>query len=301
MDLETLAIFADIARRGSFAATARERALEPSSLSRAIAALESQLGFRLLQRSTRKVALTEAGAIFLERVDVLLAGFDAAREEARATVDGPSGVLRLTASTTLGARKIAPLVPDFRAAYPNIRLELIFTDEALDLIGERIDLAIRLAPSYRGDVVGVRAFDTRYRVVAAPAYLASGPALNVPADIAGHRCALFSLPAYRTRWKFRDRRGMIEEFAVDGDVVISNVMALQDIALRGLGPALLPTWLIEKDLQTGALVDVFPDHEVAATEFDTAAWLLYPSRTLLAPKTRVAIDFFRARLKGAGA
>ena len=299
MDLETLANFADIARRGSFAAAARQRAVEPSSLSRAIAGLEAQLGFRLLQRSTRKVSLTEAGAVFLERVDALLAGFDAAREEARAMVDGPSGVLRMTASTTLGARKIAPLVPALRAAFPNIRLELIFTDETIDLVAERIDLAIRLAPSYRGDVVGVRAFDTHYRVVASPGYLDQAPPLRVPADLMRHRCALYSLPAYRTRWKFRNRSGAVEEVAVDGDVVISNVMALQDVALRGVGPALLPTWLIEADLQAGALIDAFPSYDVAATEFDTAAWLLYPSRTLLAPKTRVAIDFFKARLKGA--
>ena len=299
MDLAALSLFADISRRGSFAAVARERAIEPSSVSRALAALEAELGFRLFQRSTRKVALTEAGAAYLGRVEDLLAGLDAAREEALAVVEGPSGTLRMTASVAFGARMIVPMLAEFRDKYPGVKLELLLTDDNVDLITARIDIAIRLAPSYRGDVVGVRALETRYRVCATPAYLSATARLKHPRDLAAHRCLLFSLPQYRGRWLFRQRKGTVEQVPVDGDIVISNALALFAATLQGLGPALLPDWLIHRELADGRLIDVFPDYEAAATDFSTAAWLLYPSRSQLPPKTRAAIDFFRARLPAA--
>jgi DNA-binding transcriptional LysR family regulator len=301
MDLAALSLFADIARRGSFAAVARERAIEPSTVSRSLAALEAELGFRLFQRSTRKVALTEAGSAYLRRIEDLLAGLDAAREEAHAVVAGPSGALRITASVAFGARMIVPLLAEFRGRYPGVRLELIFTDDNVDLVAERIDIAFRLAPSYRGDVVGVRVLETRYRVCATPRYLASVPPLNSPRDLAAHRCLLFALPQYRSRWLFRQRGGKVEEVPVDGDIVISNALALFTAMLQGLGPALLPDWLIHREFADRRVVDVFPTFEAAATDFSTAAWLLYPSRSQLPPKTRAAIDFFRARLPAARA
>lgn len=296
MDLADLNLFADIARRGSFAAVARERAIEPSSVSRMLAALEAELGFRLFQRSTRKVALTEAGAAYLNRVEALLAGMDAAREEARAVVQGPSGTLRMTASVAFGARMIVPLIAEFRDRHPGVKLELLLTDDNVDLIVERIDIAIRLAPSYRGDVVGVRALETHYRVCATPEYLSAAATLHHPRDLASHRCLLFSLPQYRGRWLFRQRKGKVEEVPVDGDIVISNALALFAATLQGLGPALLPDWLIHREIGDGRLVDVFPTFEAAATDFSTAAWLLYASRSQLPPKTRAAIDFLRAKL-----
>lgn len=216
MDVEALKMLRDIARTGSFTAAARERNLEPSSVSRAIAGLERSLGFRLFQRSTRQVALSEAGALYLARVRTVLDDLDTAEEEARALSRGPTGVLRLTASVTFGVTLIMPLLPDLRAAMPHVGLELEFTDQNLDLIADRIDLAIRLAPSYRGDVVGVKAFDVRYRVCAAPAYLAAAPPLARPGDLSAHRCVLFSLPQFRSRWLFRDPAGAFSEVAVGG-------------------------------------------------------------------------------------
>lgn len=302
MEIAALELFADIVRLGGFAAAAKARGIEPSSASRALAALEASLGFRLLQRSTRKVALSEAGAVYLARLEPLLAGLQAAREEARVLTQGPSGILRLTASVAFGARMIAPLLADFRALYPAVELDLVFTDDSLDLVGARIDLAVRLAPSYRGDVVGVRAFPTRYRVVATPAYLATAAPLVRPSDIGAHRSLLFALPAFRSRWLYRPvAGGEAREVAVGGDIVISNALALHAAALQGLGPALLPDWLIADDLARGDFIDVFPAFDWAATDFSTAAWLLYPSRAQLPPKTRAAVDFFRARLTKARA
>ncbi|HKN29160.1 MAG TPA: LysR family transcriptional regulator [Roseiarcus sp.] len=297
MDVDSIRIFADIARAGNFAAVARERGVEPSSISRAISALEASLGFRLFQRSTRKVALSEAGALYLSRIESALSGLDAAREEARALSEGPTGVLRLTASVTFGLIMIVPLLPEFRAAFSRLALELELTDQNLDLVADRIDLAVRLAPSYRGDVIGVKAFDIRYRVCAAPSYLSSTARIERPADLAEHRCILLTLPQFRNRWIFGDKAGVVAEAKVGGDLVISAMLAVRAAALRGLGPALLPHWLVCNDLRTGALIDVFRDFDVTATDFTTAAWLLYPSRRHMPLKTRAAIDFFKSRLR----
>ena len=297
MDVESIRIFSDIARAGNFAAVARERAVDPSSISRAISTLEASLGFRLFQRSTRRVALSEAGAVYLSRVEAALAELDAAREEARALSEGPTGVLRITASATFGVKMIAPLLPEFRTVFPRLGLELELTDQNLDLVADRIDLAIRLAPSYRGDVIGAKAFDIRYRVCAAPGYLSSAAPIEEPADLARHSCVLLTLPQFRSRWIFRDKLGAVTEAKVRGDLVISTVLAIRAAVLQGLGPALLPHWLVRDDLRSGTLVDVFPAYDVTATDFTTAAWLLYPSRRHMPLKSRVAIDFFKSRLR----
>lgn len=300
MDLETIDIFVSVSHRGSFSLVARERGIDPSSVSRSISGLEAALGVRLFQRSTRRLTLTEAGTLYLARVEGLVTALGEAGDEVRATAEQPVGTLRMTASLAFGSVLLTPLLPKFRAAYPQVSLDLNFSDGNLDLVGERIDLAIRLAPSIRADVIGAKLFDTRYVVCASPDYCASAPALDVPSDLRRHRCLRFSLPEFRTRWLFRNAEGVTEQVPVDGDVILSNPLSLLDCARVGMGPALLPNWLIRDDLARGALVACLPGYEATATSFDTAAWLLYPSRTFVPNKVRVMIDFLRRELHGRG-
>jgi len=296
MDIQDLHLFVEAVRRGSFAAVARDRDRDPSSISRAIAGLEAELGVRLFQRTTRRLALTEAGAQYLARIEPILDGLAEARDQTLAINAAPAGTLRLTASNAFGQKCLTPLLPAFRTAFPDLELELLLTDANLDLVSERIDLAIRLGPRITGDLTARRLFRTRYRVCASPDYLACAPPLARPGDLAGHSCLLFTLPFFRSRWLFRDRSGAIEEVPVRGALRISNALALRDCALKGMGPALLADWLIGDDLAAGRLTEVFPDHEAAATEFETAAWLVFPSRTFLPRKTRATMDFLTARL-----
>lgn len=295
MEIEALRLFVDVARYRSFSAAARARGVDPSSVSRELAALEAELGARLFQRTTRNMVLTEAGAEYLARVTPLLEDLDAARDAVGASPDDPGGSLRLTASVAFGHEILVPLVPAFRAAFPKLRLELILSDSNLDLLAERIDLAIRFGSTYRGDLIGTRLMPTRFRVVASPGYVEKAGALAVPADLAARACLCFALPDFRTRWLFR-RDGQTQKVTVQGDVISTSALALRDLARAGLGPALLADWLIGADLSGGDLVDLFPDHEVTATTFDTAAWLLYPSRRFLPGKVRVTIDFLRRAL-----
>lgn len=296
MDFENLRIFVEVARRGSFAAVARDRNTDPSSVSRAVATLEQELGTRLLQRSTRRMSLTEAGNLFFSRTEALVEELDHARDEVREASVRPVGTLRLTASVSFGHMSLLPLLPKFRALYPALKLELLFTDTNLDLVSERVDLAIRLGTSLDTSLVGVKLFNTRYRVCASPAYLARGKPLRVPQDLNHHKCLVFNLPEFRALWLFRDAGGTVSEVPIDGDVVISSGLALRECALAGMGPTLLPNWLTEEDLAEGRLIDPFPNYRVSATNFDTAVWLLYPSRTYLPNKVRVMIDFLKQHL-----
>lgn len=294
MDIETLELFVEVARLGGFSAVAHDRHIDASSVSRAISRLETELGARLFQRTTRKLIPTEAGQIYLERVAPIVKELARAREEVESVRGEPTGPVRLTTSVAFGKTFVMPLLPAYRSAFPRIRLELLLTDSNLDLIEERIDVAIRLAPSYRAGVIGSKLFATRYRVVCSPEWRRSRT-LREPVDLSGESCLLFSLPEFRSRWLFR-RSNMITEVPVNGELVSSSVLALQRAAIDGLGPTLLADWLIGEDLDAGRLVDLFPEYDVTATNFETAAWLLYASRDHLPRKVRLTLDFFRERL-----
>lgn len=296
METRDLALFVEVARLGAFAAAAKARGVDPSSVSRAIAGLETDLGLRLFERSTRAMRLTEAGDLYLARAIPLVEELDRIADDARSVRARPSGVLRLTASVTFGSRRILPLLSGFRARHPEVGLDCSFTDANVDLIADRIDLAVRLAPAIEGDLVAAKLMDTRYRVVAAPDYLAAAPPLAAPVDLAGHAALLFALRPFRTRWLFRNAAGRVESVPVRGDVVLSPAGTLRDAALAGLGPALLPDWLVDADIASGDLAHCLPDWDVTATTFDTAAWIVYPSRAFLPAKVRAMIDHLRDNL-----
>ena len=293
MELDTLQMALEVARQGSFAAVARDRNLDPSSISRAIALLEAQLGFRLFQRSTRRLTVTEAGDLYLERLRLLVEELHKARDDALAINTGPRGTLRLTASVAFGQLWLLPHIAQFRQQYPELRLELLLTDIPLDLVRDRIDLAIRLGPRMKGDFERIQLFETRYRVCASPAYLAKCPPIRVPEDLSEHDCLRFTLPGFRSQWTIRDRQGAVKPIAIDGAIACSNALALRQLTLAGSGPTLLADWAIFSDLETGQLQEILPQYEVTATTFSTAAWLLYPSRTFLPHKVRVMLDFLQ--------
>jgi len=296
MNLDTLDLFVEVARKRSFAAVAKKRNVDPSSVSRAIADLEAELGLRLFQRTTRTMTLTEAGDVYLSRIEPLTEEIARAREAALQVTGQPRGLLRITASVTFGQMCIMPLLGDFRALYPHLKVECLFTDANLDLVADRIDLAVRLAPIVRGDLIVSKLMDTRYRVVASPAYLASRPPVGRPSDLSAHKVLFFNLKAFRNRWLFRDAAGHVESVPIDGDITLAPAGSLLAAAIDGLGPALLPDWLIENAIGRGELVDVLPEYRAAATTFDTAAWLVYPSRAFVPRKVRAMVDFLRVRL-----
>ena len=295
MDLEVLKTFVEVMRQGSFAAVARDRNVDPSSISRAIASLEKELGVRLFQRTTRKLSPTEAGILYGDRIEPLIAEIQQARELIT-EAEQPRGTLRITASVSFGLKCLIPLLAEFEAIYPQLTQELLLTDTRLDLLTERIDLAIRLGHLDDSTAIAQKLMSIRYSVCASPAYLEQHSKITRPEDISQHNCLRFPLAGYRTRWIFCDRQGLSSEIPVGGRTIISNAIGLQQCAIAGMGVALLPHWLTDDEIQAQRLVRVLPEYEVTATSFETSAWLMYPSRSYVPLKVKVLIDFLQQRL-----
>ncbi len=300
MDISVLQLFVEVVRQGSFAAVARDRNLDPSSVSRAIAGLEEELGIRLFQRTTRQLSPTEAGMTYFERVESLVEELQQATAIATDVSSQPTGKLRVTASVSFGLKCIVPLLPEFTQLYPDLTVDILLSDAIVDLFAERIDVAIRLGLLPESSLIVQQLMPTHYSVCASPDYLKRSKPLKQPIDLAQHNCLLFPFAGFRSRWIFKDRKGELSEVPVFGRTLISSAIALQHCAIAGMGLALLPNWLIDEDLQSGTLINVFPDYEVTATDFSAAAWLVYPSRAYIPLKVRVFIDFLKNLISSYG-
>jgi len=294
MDVDLLRTLIAVERHGSFAAVARIEGVDPSSVSRRIAALEAELDLLLFERTTRRLGLTEAGRVYRDRIAPIVDALDEAADAARDTVAEPSGLLRVTTSVAFGERWLMPRLASFRAAYPQIEIQLLLSDATVDIAAEGIDLALRLGPRPEGALVAAKLFETRYRAVAAPSYLDGRTVPTVPADLADHDGILFALPRFGTAWRFRQSTDApVEDVTPRRALTISNALAIRRAALDGLGVALLADWTVRDDIANGKLVDLLPTHEGTATDFDAAAWIVYPSRDYVPARLRVLIDHLR--------
>ncbi len=296
MNIEELEIFIDVAQRGSFAAVANERNFAPSSISRTIASLEDKLGIRLFHRTTRKVSLTEAGQSYLNTILPLIGDLKAAVENAYDVQSKPKGVVRLTSSVTFGNQALMPLIHEFMEQYPDIELEYVLTDQVIDLVAERIDIAIRHGKLKNSSFIASKLFSTCYRIVASPSYIEQHGRPSSPQDLEQHQCLIFDWPLFRQKWKFKRQDGVLEEVPVIGRYRMTNGTALRGLATRGAGVALLVNWLVDDTIAKGELIDLFPDYQVSAHNFDTAVWLMTPSRSYMPLRTRLFIDFIKENL-----
>ncbi len=292
MDLYQIQIFLDVVELRSFAAVARKREIDPSSVSRLIAGLEDELGTRLFQRTTRSLNLTDEGQRFAPRMFSLVEEWCLASEELKGGRVEPEGRLRLTCSVAYGYQRIIPLLPKFQAMYPKVELDIIMTDANIDLIAEGVDLAIRLAPNLDSSLVGRRLHATRYFVVASPEYLDACVPINSPTELEHQECLRYAIPNLKPIWIFRHEENE-QKVAVKGRLAMSNPLAIRESARRGMGVALLANWLVVDDIVSGRLVRLLKDYEATTTTFDTAAWVLYPSRRYVPEKVRCLISFLK--------
>ncbi|MBF9029450.1 LysR family transcriptional regulator [Rhodobacterales bacterium HKCCE3408] len=293
MNLRDVQIFADAAASGSFSATARSRGIDPSSVSRAIAALERSLGVKLFDRARRQVRLTRAGELYLSRIVPLIEEIERLSDKARDDRARPTGTLRISAPVALGQRLILPRLTAFRRDFPDVRVECILTDATPDVTAERIDLALRLTPPAAEDLVATRLTDSGMRAVADQSYLDRSDPIFAPADLLHLDCLLEPDTEFRSRWLFRDRDGNTVAQAVTGSVAVTSTGGLLGAARAGLGIALLPGWLVDPLIAEGELAHVLPDWEVTATRAEGAVWMAYPARDVLPMKTRAAMEFLR--------
>ena len=298
MNIEALQIFVEVMHRGDYSSVAKDRNLAPSSISRTITSLEKQLGVRLFQRTTRSLSPTEAGKLYFKHVSPVIEELEYARLAVVDSSRSLSGTLRITASPSLGATCISPLLAEFTKLHPDLTVDLHLTDVVLDPVSENIDVAIRQGPLVDSTLVAERLMQTVYSVCASPEYLERNGKPHQPNDIAHHNCLTFPLPGFKSAWKFRirDAPQYVEKVDIKSRLTVNLGIVLKRSAVDGAGLALLSDWLIGSSFEDGELVNVFPDHQVTATDFETMVWIVYPSRAYIPEKVRAFTAFLKDKL-----
>ena len=291
-NLAGLRVFTRVVESESFSAAGRDLGLAPSSVSRRIGELEQALGVRLFHRSTRKLSLTEAGETYYERSREILRALEEAALAVSERRAEPSGVLRLTAPTSLAPRHIAPAIAAFQARYPLVTLVMSVTDRTADILGEGFDLAIRAGRLEDSSLVARKLGEARRLACASPAYLERAGRPTHPEELRDHACLTFRRHAGSNLWRFL-KDGETHEVRASGPFVADDSETLVSAACSGLGIVLGPEWLVGPALGTGALFKVLPDY--AAEPATTPLYAVTPPGPHLAPKIRAFVDFLAAR------
>jgi DNA-binding transcriptional LysR family regulator len=285
--LAELDIFARVVTTGSMSAAARELGVSPPVISKRIRSLEERLGTRLLQRTTRQLALTESGKGFYERVVAILASVDEAEAWVSRRAAAARGVLRVSAPTSFGRMHIAPHIMDFLKAYPDITLDLALSDQFVDIVAEGFDVAVRIADLQDSSLVAKRLAPNHRVLCAAPAYLAAAGEPRAIADLSGHKLLLHN----GDQWRLESTGGA-QTVKVDSAVRTNSSEVIREAVLSGIGIALRSTWDVGPEIDTGRLRIVLPAWQASSR---VAVHAVYPSRRHLAHKVRVFMDFLADR------
>jgi DNA-binding transcriptional LysR family regulator len=284
---EGLDEFVAVAECGNFSRAAERLRLSSSHVSRQVALLEERLQARLLYRTTRRVSLTEAGQTFLARCQRLIEE----RDEAFLTIgdlhSAPTGLLRMTAAVAYGERFIVPLVNEFMAGYPALKVEIELTNRTLDMVHEGFDLAIRLGRLSESSLVATRLAPRAMYLCAAPAYLEKYGRPHTLSELGQHNCLIGT----GDTWNFQ-QAGHEHQFRPSGNWRCNSGQAVLDAALRGFGLCQLPDYYVLEPLRRGELVSLLDANQPP----NTAVWAVYPQRRYSLPKVRLLVDALKAGL-----
>jgi DNA-binding transcriptional LysR family regulator len=292
-DLEGWAIFAKVAETGSFVAAASDLGLSGATVSKAIQRLEARLGERLIHRTSRRFALTETGRVLAVRAAGILAEAEAAEAEAKAGSAVPRGRVRLAVPMSFGLRHVAPVLPAFLAAHPEISIDLQLDDRRVDLIAGGIDIALRIADLPDSSLVARRLCPIRRWVVGSPAYFARRGTPLRPKDLRGHDCLGYAWLESGETWHFVDAAGAAEAVSVKGPLSATNADALTEALIAGLGVAWQPDFLVWDLVRDGRLVTVLAPWEAPPL----ALHLITPAGGPRPVRVAVLLEFLTARFR----
>ena len=293
--LAAIQVFAQVVEAGSFAKAADRLGLSTSAASRHVAELEGHLQTRLLNRTTRRVSLTESGRAFYERAVQLLGDLAEAEQEASSAAVAPRGTIRLTTSINFGVRHVAPAIAEFMARHPEVRFDVSLSDRVVDLVEEGLDLAIRIGAPGGDNLVARKLGETRLVPCASPEYLAKHGAPKTPEELARHDCLTYEYVSPRHVWRFRDRSGAEHTVRVSGRLHSNNGDLLAEAAAQGAGIVFEPAFIVGPDVRAGRLVPLLQDFVPAPVPI----YALYPSRKHLSAKVRRFVEFLVERFSDA--
>jgi len=289
MDTEAVAVLVATAGAGSLSGAARRLGLTPMAASRRLAALERDLGVRLIHRTTRALALTPEGEAFLPYARALVEEAAAARAALRAPGGGAAGLLRVSASVSFGRKIIAPLVPGLLRAHPDLRIELSLSDQLVDIVSAGIDLAIRIARLRDNRLIAHRLAPSPRLLCAAPSYLAERGTPRCLADLAGHDCLTLTAAPVWTFFEAREERRV----RGNGRFSANTIEGLLAACRAGAGILLVAEWNVRDDLRDGTLQAITL---ADARQEDLSIWAVYPTTRLVPPKVRVFLAALEAAL-----
>jgi DNA-binding transcriptional LysR family regulator len=291
-DLEGLAIFAKVVEMRSFAAAASELKLSKATVSKAVSRLEARLGARLINRTSRRLALTDAGRQLSSRAAHILAEGEAAEDHTLAQSTAPRGLVRLAAPMSFGVLHVAPLLPEFLAAYPEVSIDLHLSDETVDVIGDGFDAAIRIAALPDSSLVARRLCGMPTYLVGAPAYLSKHGRPKHPLHLAGHRCIGYAYATTRDTWHFTNKAGESATVRPSGPLRVNNGDAMMPALIAGVGLGVLPEFVVRDALADGRLERLLPDWSLPS---GAVHWIAPPGGPR--PKrVEVLGDFFTKKL-----
>lgn len=288
---DEVAQFVRVVDLGSFAAAAAATGLTPSGISKTITRLEARLGVRLLNRTTRRLAITAEGEILLARGRELLATIEAMESEVTAARGKPKGRVRVSAGTVYARRCLLPLLPEFHAQYPDIEVELSIDDRRIDILAGQFDVAIRTGALDDSSLIARKLGEGHRIICASKYYLRRHGTPKTPAELGRHNCIRMTAAGPLGTWNMREGVGL-EPFRVKGWITVDSVDMMFDLVRTGLGIARLPSFLVRDDLRSGALVALMAKHHVAEPFPVTA--LMPPGRQHL-PRVKALVDFLAAR------
>ena len=287
-DLNDILVFSAVVAHNGFSAAARAIGQPKSSISQRIERLERRLGARLLERTTRRVRLTEVGALYHERCRILLAELDAAERDVSLQRDDPVGVIRVSCPTGIAQHVIAGVLPGFMALYPAVRVKLVASNQAFDLMEDRIDVAIRARPELRDETVVVRKLGvSRLVVVAGPGFARADGGVVGPDDLVRLPFLSSQEDADAPSWTLRGPDGAVKTIVFQPVLWTSDITVLVEAAAAGLGVALLPLEVVGPLIEAARLVRLMPEWR----SDEVTVHLVYPSRRGLRPAARVFIDY----------
>jgi DNA-binding transcriptional LysR family regulator len=299
--MQPMRIFVCVVQNGSLSSAGRQLGLSPASVSRHISALEESLGCRLLNRTSRKLALTEAGELYYAKVEQILQQIVEANEGVAQLHTHPRGTLRVHSRVLVGHLHVVPMLPDYLALYPEVKVDLAMSNRVIDIVEQNVDVDIRIGKLVDSSLVARKLAGSERLLCATPGYLARHPPITRPADFATHNCMTYRVNVGRTIWRFLDPGGALEESPGGGSLSSDNGYALLTAALAGVGIALMPDWAVSGDIAEGRLTQLLPEYRVSYIDFDNGIYAVFQKSRYLSAKVRSFIDFlaesFASRLR----